>query len=154
MPGDHESHSLAVRAHALDAADPLADRRTLFDLGDDIVYLDGNSLGPPPRSVAARMDDVVRGQWGGLTGFFIDCVDALLGDRAPVASPRDPTRANQVSLRRAAAAAVMRELIDAGVIGDFRPPDLLRFGFSPLYVRFGDALRAADTLSTVLATHA
>ena len=48
----------------LDAVDPLAHVRKLFDLDDDVVYLDGNSLGAPPRGVAERMQDVVRQQWG------------------------------------------------------------------------------------------
>src|SRR5687768_17461330 len=56
--------SLIERARELDAIDPLADRRKLFDLDDSVVYLDGNSLGAPPRSVADRMADVVRNQWG------------------------------------------------------------------------------------------
>jgi len=49
---------------ALDAADPLADRRALFDLPDGVIYLDGNSLGALPRSVAARLRGVVSDQWG------------------------------------------------------------------------------------------
>ncbi|MET1071881.1 MAG: aminotransferase class V-fold PLP-dependent enzyme, partial [Umezawaea sp.] len=48
----------------LDAVDPLAPVRELFDLDDDVVYLDGNSLGAPPKAVAERMQDVVRRQWG------------------------------------------------------------------------------------------
>ncbi|WP_447009574.1 kynureninase [Saccharothrix hoggarensis] len=44
--------------------DPLAHTRELFDLDDDVVYLDGNSLGAPPRAVAERVQDVVRHQWG------------------------------------------------------------------------------------------
>ena len=47
-----------------DAVDPLAPVRKLFDLDDDVVYLDGNSLGAPPRAVAERMQEVVRQQWG------------------------------------------------------------------------------------------
>jgi len=36
-----------------------------FDLPEGVVYLDGNSLGPLPIGVAARVDEVVRAQWGG-----------------------------------------------------------------------------------------
>ncbi|WP_202919047.1 kynureninase [Saccharothrix deserti] len=46
------------------ATDPLAHTRDLFDLDDDVVYLDGNSLGAPPKAVAERVQDVVRNQWG------------------------------------------------------------------------------------------
>ncbi|MHB2166313.1 kynureninase [Alsobacter sp. R-9] len=49
---------------ALDARDPLAARRDLFNLPEGVIYLDGNSLGPLPRNVASRMEDVVRRQWG------------------------------------------------------------------------------------------
>ena len=49
---------------ALDAADPFARTRQLFDLPDGIVYLDGNSLGALPRAVKARVNDVVAEQWG------------------------------------------------------------------------------------------
>ncbi len=54
---------------ALDAADPLAPLREQFELPPGTLYLDGNSLGVLPRSAAARIDDVVRREWGrGLIG--------------------------------------------------------------------------------------
>ena len=46
--------------------------------------------------------------------------------------------------------AVMQALIARGVIGDFREPDVLRFGFAPLYTRFVDAWDAVDRLTQVL----
>jgi kynureninase len=48
----------------------------------------------------------------------------------------------------------MQALIDRGVIGDFRAPDLLRFGFAALYTRFVDVWDAVDTLSDVLGREA
>ncbi len=54
------------RAHAegLDAADPLASYRDAFDLPDGLIYLDGNSLGPLPRTTPDRMAAAVRDAWG------------------------------------------------------------------------------------------
>jgi kynureninase len=49
---------------ALDAADPLAPLRDLFDLPADVIYLDGNSLGPLPRGTADRVAQAVRSEWG------------------------------------------------------------------------------------------
>ncbi|MBV8612244.1 MAG: kynureninase [Acetobacteraceae bacterium] len=53
-----------ARLAALDAADPLAPFRALFDLPKDVVYLDGNSLGPLPKATRARLDDVIGREWG------------------------------------------------------------------------------------------
>ena len=51
-------------AEALDAADPLAGFRETFELPDGVIYLDGNSLGPLPRSTAARLAEVMQQEWG------------------------------------------------------------------------------------------
>ena len=68
------------------------------------------------------------------------------------ASPRDAAeRGSQVSLRHPDAYPVMQALIARGVVGDFREPDLLRFGFAPLYTRYRDIRDALAALETVLA---
>ncbi|WP_113701491.1 kynureninase [Nonomuraea lactucae] len=91
--------------------------------------------------------DQVRAKSVALTSLFID----LVGDRLDVASPRDPDRrGSQVSLRHPDGYPVMRALIDNGVHGDFRAPDILRFGFAPLYTRYVDVHDAAATLARVL----
>jgi kynureninase len=51
-------------AQALDAADPLAALRSAFALPEGVIYLDGNSLGPPPVVVHERMAQVTRREWG------------------------------------------------------------------------------------------
>ncbi|KAA5803328.1 kynureninase [Alkalicaulis satelles] len=54
---------------ALDAADPLHSRRALFALAQGDIYLDGNSLGPPPHSALERLEAAARHEWGaGLIG--------------------------------------------------------------------------------------
>lgn len=66
-------------------------------------------------------------------------------------SPEDPMqRGSQLSFRHAEAYAICQALIARGVIGDFRDPDILRFGFAPAYLRFEDIARAACHLAEVL----
>ena len=74
--------------------------------------------------------------------------------RCPVlalASPRDPAeRGSQVSFAFEHGYAAMQALIAAGVVGDFRAPDLMRFGFTPLYIDEDDVMLAAERLETVM----
>ncbi|TJZ92571.1 kynureninase [Paracoccus gahaiensis] len=66
-------------------------------------------------------------------------------------SPRDPARrGSQVSFCNPQGFAVMQALIAAGVVGDFRAPDVLRFGFAPLYNDLEDVNRAVATLARIL----
>jgi kynureninase len=72
-----------------------------------------------------------------------------------LASPREATRrGSQVCFRHPDAYPVAQALIARGVIGDFRAPDVLRFGLAPLYLRFIDVWDAAAALADVLATGA
>lgn len=83
-----------------------------------------------------------------LTGFFIECCDALLGDRGfQVATPRAPQhRGSQVALRHPEAVRLVPKLADRSVVCDKREPDILRFGFNALYNTHADALAAATAL--------
>ena len=94
----------------------------------------------------------VRQKSEALTELFIRLVaERLDGHGFEVASPLDPgRRGSQVSLRHPDAYAVMQALIARNVIGDFRAPDLLRFGFAPLYTRFVDAFDAIEHLVAVV----
>ncbi|WP_432122857.1 kynureninase [Streptomyces sp. S1] len=95
----------------------------------------------------------VRAKSLALTDFFLECVEAYApaGRVASVTPEAHGERGSQVALRCAEAPAVMAELIRRGVVGDLRRPDVLRFGFTPLYVGFADAERAARILAEVLA---
>ena len=87
-----------------------------------------------------------------LTELFIELTSPLTRPHGvTLASPSNPgLRGNQVALRHEHAYEVMQALAVEDVIGDCRPPDIMRFGFAPLYVRYVDVVRAADTLSGVL----
>lgn len=70
-----------------------------------------------------------------------------------IASPREAAaRGSQICLRHPNAASIMRALIERGVIGDFRPPDVLRFGLTPLYLRYADLGAAVRVLADVART--
>lgn len=87
-----------------------------------------------------------------LTTLFIERVEA----RCPpltLVSPRDPAiRGSQVSFRHPQGYALMQALISRGVIGDFRAPDNVRFGFAPLYNSFCDVWDAVEIMAALLAT--
>ncbi|HET9849225.1 MAG TPA: kynureninase [Candidatus Dormibacteraeota bacterium] len=91
-----------------------------------------------------------------LGDLFIKLVDETCRDLGlEVASPREaPSRGSQVSLRHQEAYPVIRALIDRGVIGDFRTPNLMRFGFAPLYTRYVDVFDAVRCLREVLMSKA
>jgi kynureninase len=89
-----------------------------------------------------------------LSEAFIAEVEARTPELA-LASPREAERrGSQVSFRHTQGYAVMQALIARGVIGDFRAPDLIRFGFAPLYNGLDDVRAAAATLAEVVETRA
>lgn len=68
-----------------------------------------------------------------------------------LASPRDPAqRGSQVSFRFDEGYAAMQALIARGVVGDFRAPDIMRFGFTPLYIGMDDVTRAVQIIADVM----
>ncbi|AKJ11846.1 kynureninase [Streptomyces incarnatus] len=95
----------------------------------------------------------VRAKSLALTDFFLRCVRAYTepGRVESVTPERHEERGSQVALRCDDAGEVMKRLIARGVVGDFRHPDVLRFGFTPLYVGFGETERAARILAEELA---
>jgi kynureninase len=96
--------------------------------------------------------NLVRAKSQSLTSFFIECFDEAL---APfgfgLASPRDANvRGSQVSFTHEHGYAIMQALIERGVIGDFRAPNILRFGFAPLYVSHEDAANAIGVATEIM----
>ncbi|MEU9912440.1 kynureninase [Streptomyces sp. NPDC051001] len=97
--------------------------------------------------------EAVRAKSLALTDFFLECVAAYVPEgRVESLTPAaHAERGSQVALRCEDAGDVMKRLIERGVVGDFRSPDVLRFGFTPLYVGFADVERAARVLGEVVA---
>ena len=87
-----------------------------------------------------------------LTERFITEVESeCAGFGLTLATPRDANiRGSQVSFRHAEGFAIMQALIARGVIGDFRAPDILRFGFTPLYVSVDDVVKAVGHFREVM----
>ncbi|PND17922.1 kynureninase [Ensifer sp. MMN_5] len=88
----------------------------------------------------------------GLTDLFIALVEAKCGAYGlELESPRERAkRGSQVSFSHPNAYAVMQALIDRGLIGDFRAPSTMRFGFAPLYVSYADVWQAVVILEDIL----
>ena len=87
-----------------------------------------------------------------LTEVFIRLAQARLDPLGfEVATPSSPERRGaQVSLRHGDGLAIVRAVADRGVIGDFRPPDMCRFGLAPLYTRFVDLWDAVERIADVV----
>ena len=85
-----------------------------------------------------------------LTSLFIDLFDAHLADKGfTLASPRDPeSRGSHVALGFAGGKALVDSMAAEGIIADFRPPNLMRFGFAPLYNTHEEVVTLVERLST------
>ena len=95
---------------------------------------------------------VIRNKSLALSQLFIDLVEANCPD-VNLVSPRSPElRGSQISFAHERGYSVMQALIARGIIGDFRAPNVLRFGFTPLYTRFEDVWIAAMALSDIIRT--
>jgi len=138
--------------------------RAPFDFDPDYRPADGIDrmrVGTPPVVQMAALDAALD-VWEGvdmadlrqrsieLSERFMSSVLAGCPDLA-LASPEDPTaRGSQVSFRHPQGYAIMQALIEAGVVGDFRAPDLVRFGITPLYLSEADIDRAAEKLAEIM----
>jgi kynureninase len=136
----------------------------------DLAYRPGAGIermrvGTPPILQLAALDAALD-VWEGvdlhdlrarsieLTELFIREVETRCPDLT-LASPRDPaSRGSQVSFRHPDGYAIMQALIARGVVGDFRAPDILRFGFTPLFIRPKDVAQAAEILEEIMNSRA
>lgn len=87
-----------------------------------------------------------------LCQLFIALAQEMCPELRLLSSPDPQQRGSHLAYAHPNGYAVMRALIDRGVIGDFRAPDTLRFGFAPLYTRYEDVWHAVTTLRDVLQT--
>jgi kynureninase len=96
----------------------------------------------------------VRSKSESLTGLFIDLFDAQLGTFGfELVTPREAAqRGSQVSFSHPDGYAIMQAVIARGVIGDFRAPNILRFGFAPLYLSHVDVANAIAIIADVMLT--
>jgi len=133
-----------------------------YRAGDGI---DRMRVGTPPVLQMAALEaamtiwdavdmDALRARSVELTELFIAQVEARC-PQLTLASPRAPElRGSQVSFRFPDGYAVMQALIARGVIGDFRAPDIIRFGFAPLYNTPEDVRAAAAILGEIMDSRA
>jgi len=142
--------------------------RAPFDFVDDYIPATGIDrflAGTPPilsllalESGVAAFEGVDMGAlWAksvALFDLFFDLAEAsCAGHGLECISPRDPMRrGSHIAFRHPHAFALCQALIESGVIGDFRAPDAIRFGLTPLYLGFEDVWRAVDTMREILET--
>ena len=96
--------------------------------------------------------DALRAKSLQLTDLFIDLVEKrCAGHDLTLVTPREHARrGSQVSFTHPHGYAVMAALIERGVIGDYREPGILRFGFTPLYTGYADVWDAVEVLKDIL----
>ncbi|MDQ2765468.1 MAG: kynureninase [Pseudomonadota bacterium] len=139
-----------------------------FDFGDDYAAGAGVNrflCGTPPILAMAALEvgvdmmleadrTALFAKSRAMCVLFVDLVETRCARFGlTLASPRDASaRGSHVSFAHADGYPVMQALIARGVVGDFRAPDILRFGFTPLYVGYEDVWRAVEVLHDVLAS--
>ncbi len=109
----------------------------------------------PPWTERSRFEKTTMGQVRVKSSALTDMFIALVEDRLPghfeIVTPKQHAkRGSQVALRHRDGYAIVQALIERGVIGDFRDPDICRFGFTPLYLRFVDVFDAVERLVEVM----
>ncbi len=139
---------------------------TPFAFGDDYAPAPGVDrflAGTPPLlsllalevGVDLMLEADAQAVWTKSCALF-DLFAALMAERCPdltLVSPTDSARrGSHIAFAHPEACAIVQALIARGVIGDFRAPDVARFGLTPLYFGFEDVWRAVDILAGILAS--
>jgi kynureninase len=96
----------------------------------------------------------LRSKSEALTELFIRLADQELTGFGLVSPRGAAQRGSQVALSHPEGYAIMQALIARGVIGDYRAPDILRFGFAALYIGFADVWNAVAQLKDIMQTQA
>jgi kynureninase len=132
----------------------------------DLNYRPANGIermrvGTPPVLQMAALEEAMK-LWDGVDMADVRAASVALQEQfiaeverdvpeLTLASPRDAqARGSQVSFRFADGYAAMQAVIARGVIGDFRAPDIMRFGFTPLYIDAGDVSAAVAVIRDVM----
>ncbi|MDB5476040.1 MAG: kynU [Phenylobacterium sp.] len=135
-----------------DAHRPAPDIRALTTGTPPILSLTALEAGIDLHLAVDRAAAEAKG--GALSDLFIALVEARCPDLRLASPRRAQDRGLHVSLTHADGYAIVQALIDRGVVGDFRAPDVLRFGVSPLFTRFVEVWDAVDILADVLDSRA
>ena len=131
--------------------EPAGDIRRFLTGTQPIISM---ALAEQGLEIAARADiEQVRTKSLRLTDLFIHLIETHCANHGfHLTSPRNAAdRGSQVAFEHDEGYKIMRALIDRGVIGDFRAPDTVRFGFAPLYLRYVDVWDAAEILADIMA---
>ena len=141
-----------------------------FDFTDDYQPAVGIArflCGTPPvlglAALECGVDLMLEADMAQIRAKSVALGELFVADMAPLcerfgftlASPADPAaRGSQIAYAHPEAYAIVQALIARGVIGDFRAPDILRFGLTPLYLRFADVERAVAILGEIMEARA
>ena len=161
-------YMMAARRHQDEARQPVwgwIGHAAPFDFSDDYAPAAGMTrwlTGTPAVLGLVALEEglktfegvemaAVRAKSMRLGDLFLDEVEGRMPGVFELACPRGgAARGSQVSLRHPHGYAIVQALIAEGVIGDFRSPDVLRFGFTPLYLTYADVVEAAARLQRVM----
>ncbi|MFK7603958.1 kynureninase [Deinococcus sp. SM5_A1] len=159
VAGRHQDSARAFLSGWMGHADPFEMARDFTPAPGARRYVVGTPTVLSLSALDAALDvfadvdmNVLRAKSLSLTDTFIELMEPLTAQYPlELVTPRNhDERGSQVSYRHPQAREVMQKLIESGVLGDYRTPDILRFGFTPLYHSHADVWRAVQGIKRVL----